>query len=60
MAKEVENPCVSICKLNAEMCVSCGRLRQEIKKWKKMKRPEKKEVVELAKQRLKALKKKDR
>ncbi|MGE8321828.1 MAG: DUF1289 domain-containing protein, partial [Pseudomonas sp.] len=25
MAKDIDNPCVSLCQLNSELCVSCGR-----------------------------------
>ncbi len=39
MAKDIENPCVSLCQLNSELCVSCGRTREEIRKWRGMKRP---------------------
>jgi len=41
MAKDIDNPCVSLCQLNSELCVSCGRTRDEIRKWRGMKRPEK-------------------
>ncbi|PVZ12483.1 MULTISPECIES: DUF1289 domain-containing protein [unclassified Pseudomonas] len=60
MGKEVENPCISECKLNSEMCTSCGRSREEIRKWRSMKRPEKLETVEKAAARLKSLKKKNK
>lgn len=60
MAKEIKNPCISECKVNSEMCLSCGRSREEIRKWKGMKRSEKKDTVERATARLKALKKKKR
>lgn len=45
MAKDIENPCISLCQLNSEMCVSCGRTREEIRKWRGMKRPEKMATV---------------
>ena len=48
----------SVCKLTDEVCTSCGRTKDEIRKWKRMKRPDKKSTVERAAQRLKALKKK--
>lgn len=57
MAKEIENPCVSTCQLSGDMCLSCGRSKQEIKKWKRMKRPEKMTTVKVAAQRLKSLSK---
>lgn len=58
MAKDIENPCVSLCQLNSELCVSCGRTREEIRKWRGMKRPEKMTAVQKATARLKAINKK--
>jgi predicted Fe-S protein YdhL (DUF1289 family) len=58
MAKDIENPCVSLCQLNSEMCVSCGRSREEIRKWRGMKRPEKMAAAQNANARLKAFNKK--
>ncbi|NWB69546.1 DUF1289 domain-containing protein [Pseudomonas sp. I8001] len=57
MAKDIENPCVSTCQLSGELCVSCGRTKDDIRKWKKMKRPEKMAAVQRATLRLKTLKK---
>lgn len=60
MAKDIDNPCISACKLSGELCVSCGRSKDEIKQWKRMKRPEKMATVERAAKCLKALKKKNK
>jgi predicted Fe-S protein YdhL (DUF1289 family) len=57
LAKDIENPCVSTCQLSGELCVSCGRTKDDIRKWKKMKRPEKMAAVQRATLRLKTLKK---
>ncbi|NCE93285.1 DUF1289 domain-containing protein [Pseudomonas sp. L13] len=57
MAKEIENPCISTCQLSGDLCVSCGRSKEEIRKWKRMKRPEKMAAVQRANVRLKGLKK---
>lgn len=57
MAKEIENPCVSLCQLRGDLCVSCGRNMEDIRKWKRMKRPEKMAAVQRASARLKALNK---
>lgn len=57
MAKDIENPCISTCSLKGDLCTSCGRSKDEIKKWKKMKRPEKMATVQRADGRLKALRK---
>ncbi|WP_248744967.1 DUF1289 domain-containing protein [Pseudomonas sp. MWU12-2037] len=60
MAKDIDNPCISVCQLNSEMCLSCGRSKEEIKQWKRMKRPEKMATVQRATLRLKSLQKKKR
>lgn len=57
MAKDIENPCISVCQLNSELCVSCGRTKEDIRKWKRMKRPEKMAAVQRATLRLKSLQK---
>ncbi|HGY9621282.1 TPA: DUF1289 domain-containing protein [Pseudomonas putida] len=57
MASAIENPCISLCLLKGDLCVSCGRSKDEIRKWKRMKRPEKMAAVQKASARLKALKK---
>lgn len=59
MAKDIDNPCVSLCQLNSELCVSCGRTREEIRKWRGMKRPEKMATVQRAATRMKAINKKN-
>ncbi len=59
MAKDIDNPCVSLCQLNSELCVSCGRTREEIRKWRGMKRPEKMATVQRAATRMKAIVKKN-
>ena len=58
MAKDIDNPCVALCQLNSELCVSCGRTREEIRKWRGMKRPEKMATVQRAATRMKAIAKK--
>ena len=58
MAKDIDNPCVSLCQLNSELCVSCGRTRDEIRKWRGMKRLEKMATVQRAATRMKAIAKK--
>ncbi|MFF7707764.1 DUF1289 domain-containing protein [Pseudomonas sp. NPDC007930] len=57
MSKEVKNPCISECKVRDGVCLGCGRLREQIKGWKGMKKAEKKQVAEAAQQRVKAMKK---
>ncbi|MDF3134019.1 DUF1289 domain-containing protein [Pseudomonas extremaustralis] len=57
MAKDIDNPCVSTCRLSGDLCVSCGRSKDDIRQWKRMKRPEKMVAVQRATLRLKTLKK---
>ena len=59
MAKDIENPCVATCKLSGDLCVSCGRTKEDIRKWRGMKRPEKMAAVQRASTRLKSLRKKN-
>ena len=56
MAKEIENPCIAVCQLSGDLCISCGRSKADIRQWKRMKRPEKMAAVAQATQRLKSLK----
>ncbi|MFK3790442.1 DUF1289 domain-containing protein [Pseudomonas piscis] len=58
MAKEIDNPCIALCQLSGDLCVSRGRTKDDIRKWKRMKRPEKMAAVQRASARLKALRKK--
>ncbi|MEH6670125.1 DUF1289 domain-containing protein [Halopseudomonas sp.] len=53
MAKPIDNPCISVCNLSGDLCLSCGRSKEEIRRWKRMKRPEKMAAVKNAAQRLK-------
>ncbi|PMY60708.1 MULTISPECIES: DUF1289 domain-containing protein [Pseudomonas] len=58
MAKEIDNPCIAVCQLSGDLCLSCGRSKDDIRQWKRMKRPEKMAAVQRASQRLKTLRKK--
>ncbi|QEM80995.1 DUF1289 domain-containing protein [Halomonas binhaiensis] len=55
MAKKIDSPCISACRLQGELCVDCGRTIDEIRRWKAMKRPEKIATVKRAEQRVKKL-----
>lgn len=57
MGDKAKNPCISVCKLKDDICIGCGRSRDEMKAWKGMKNNERKAVNELAAERLKALRK---
>ncbi len=59
MAKDIENPCIAVCQLSGELGVSCGRTREDIRKSRGMKRPEKMAAVQRASARLKSLRKKN-
>jgi len=58
LGDKAKNPCVSICKINDDICIGCGRSRDEMKAWKGMKNKERRAVNEMAAARLKALGKK--
>jgi len=52
----IKSPCIKKCKLNPEnICKGCGRTRDEIASWSKMKDDEKKSTVEKAAKRMKLL-----
>jgi len=52
-----KNPCISLCKFDADICIGCGRSKKEIKGWKKMDKDERKGVLADSAVRLKGLKK---
>ncbi len=52
-----KNPCISLCKFDADICIGCGRSKKEIKGWKKMDKAERKVVLADSAGRLKDLKK---
>ena len=58
MAKDIESPCISVCKLSGNVCTGCGRNLVEIRNWSSMKRPQKMATVKEAALRLKKLRKK--
>ena len=58
MGDKAKNPCVSLCKVKDDICIGCGRSRDEMKAWKGMKNKERRAVNEMAAIRLKALGKK--
>jgi predicted Fe-S protein YdhL (DUF1289 family) len=35
-----KNPCIKVCKFDADICVGCGRSKREIKAWKKLDKSE--------------------
>ncbi|MBA1146903.1 DUF1289 domain-containing protein [Ectothiorhodospiraceae bacterium WFHF3C12] len=49
------NPCTGICKFDEGLCLSCGRLRSEKKQWKRLSKPQRKEVLARSAARIEAL-----
>ena len=50
-----KDPCISLCKFNADICVGCGRSKREIRAWKKLDKTDKRTVLAEAELRLLAL-----
>ena len=50
-----KNPCIKICRFDADICVGCGRSKREIKAWKKLDKEDKRTVLAEAALRLLAL-----
>ena len=50
-----QDPCISLCKFNADICVGCGRSKREIRAWKKVDKVDKRTVLAEAELRLLAL-----
>ena len=43
---EYNSPCVSICKVEKNICIGCGRTLDEIASWTTMTKEERQEVLE--------------
>lgn len=50
-----KDPCISLCKFNADICIGCGRSKREIRAWKKLDKVDKRTVLAEAELRLLAL-----
>lgn len=50
-----KNPCIKVCEFDRDICVGCGRSRQEIKRWKKLGKAERRALLAEADLRLLAL-----
>jgi len=48
----MKDPCISVCKFDAGICLGCGRSKAEIKAWKKLDKTEQRLVVAEAAMRL--------
>ena len=42
----IESPCVKICKLKDDVCIGCGRTKDEIMRWTRMTDAEREEVMQ--------------
>lgn len=40
-----KDPCISLCKFDADICIGCGRSKREIKAWKKLDNDDKRVVL---------------
>ena len=45
MTKEIESPCISVCRYDNEVCAGCGRTVDEVVKWFDMSDDEKQAVL---------------
>jgi predicted Fe-S protein YdhL (DUF1289 family) len=39
------NPCISVCKFDDDICLGCGRSKREIKAWKKLDKGDRRKVL---------------
>lgn len=49
------NPCIKVCKFEQEICLGCGRSREEIRTWKRLGKTERRGLLAEADMRLLAL-----
>ena len=45
MAKEIESPCISVCRYDNDVCAGCGRTVDEIVEWYNMTDKQKQAVL---------------
>ncbi|WP_162988030.1 DUF1289 domain-containing protein [Stutzerimonas urumqiensis] len=41
----MRSPCISVCEFEEGVCCGCGRTRDEIKRWKKLDKPERRALL---------------
>ena len=46
MTKEVESPCISVCRMENEVCVGCGRTLEEVVEWYNFSNKQKQAVLD--------------
>ena len=47
-----QDPCISLCKFNDDICLGCGRSKREIRAWKKLDKTDKRTILAEASLRL--------
>lgn len=47
-----KNPCIKVCEFERDICLGCGRSRQEIKGWKRLDKSERRVLLAEADMRL--------
>ncbi|MFI8747767.1 DUF1289 domain-containing protein [Pseudomonas sp. NPDC077186] len=50
-----KSPCIKVCEFEQDICLGCGRSRQEIKGWKRLDKAERRALLAEADMRLLAL-----
>ncbi|WP_017939651.1 DUF1289 domain-containing protein [Zestomonas thermotolerans] len=50
-----QNPCIKVCEFKQDVCLGCGRSRQEIKEWKTLDKAERRTLLAIADLRLLAM-----
>lgn len=43
--KEVQSPCIDVCKFEGELCLGCGRSKAQIRAWKALDNPARRAVL---------------
>ncbi len=51
----VKDPCIKLCKFERDVCLGCGRIKAEIKGWKKLSKASRRLVLAEADMRLLSL-----
>lgn len=51
----MKSPCIKVCEFERDVCVGCGRRKDEVKAWKKLDKAEQRTVLAEAALRLLAL-----
>jgi predicted Fe-S protein YdhL (DUF1289 family) len=52
LMSSTKDPCISVCKFTADICLGCGRSKREIRVWKKLDKTDKLTILAEASLRL--------